>query len=297
MNVPSLDQIKAAIAAKGYSNLFAVESSLSKNTISGEIPLDFLYKIVMNKPVLSVVQQVFKDHNFDADAIPNVENNIQVIKDMLDVIDTKGLLPAKSGTKVVSSEEPGRGLTKLVFIGIRSRSFGGQFDDLLVVTTESGDIFEVFEVHTDLDFRLVLSTIRNAENPVCIKPGFYMDLFSYGVNTDGKVKCVTQASEIDLFAISHKQGELYNYSQITRGNFAISIGCDCFGSSDSDMVRGMFCAEMKYHADHVRFLAAIDKYISNHYLTQHVHNVGGVDTLVIGDMGKFPYLLLEEGDF
>lgn len=298
MNVPTLDQVKAAIAAKGYSNLFAVESSLSKNTVSGEIPLDFLYKIVMNKPVLATVQQVFKDHSFDAESIPNVEENISIIKEMLDTIDSKGLLPAKAkAVKDVNTQQPGHGLTKLLFIGIRSKAFGGQFDDLLIVATESGDIFEVFEVHTDLDFRLVLSSIRNSDNPVCLKPGVYMDLFSYGVNTDGSIKCVIQASEIDLFTIIHKQGELYNYRQASRGNFALSIGCDCAGSSDPDMVRGMFCAEMKYHADYARFLSAIGRYINNHYLTQHVHNVGGVDTLVIGDMGKFPYLLLEEEDF
>lgn len=297
MKIPTLDQIKAAISAKGYSSLFEVESSLAKNTISGEIPLDFLYKIVSNKPVIALVQKVFADYKFEGDAIPNVEKNMEIIKAMLDAIDAKGLLPAKKdAVPVVSSQEPGQGLTKLLFVGIRSREYGGSFDDLLIACTESGDIFEVFEVHTDLDYRLVLSSIRNCENPVCVKPGFYMDMFAPAMNNDKKCKAVVQSSEIDLYTIQRKQGTVYNYTQIARGNFAMSIGCDCTGSSDASTVKGMFCAEMKFHADHQRLLAAVDKYMATHFLTQHVHNINGVDTLVIGDMGKFPYMLLEEDD-
>lgn len=295
MEIPTLEQIKVAIEAKGYDNLFAVESSLPKNTISGEIPLDFLYRIVNDKAVLAIVQRVFKTYKFNPDAIPDALHNVKVIKAMLEEIDKNNLIqsPASNESR---SYVPGFGLSKLLFIGIRSKDFGGDFDDLLVVTNESGSIFEVFQVHTDLDFRHVLSPIRNSASPVCIKPGFYMDLFSFSLGSDTKVNAVSQVTELDLFNIEREGEDKYKYKQAIRGNFNLSIGCDDTGSSDKDLVKGMYCAEMKYQADKRRFLDAVDKYTQEQALTQHVHNIDGLNVLVIGDMTKFPFLLLEEGD-
>lgn len=293
MNAPTLDALKAAIEAKGFGDLFEVESKPAKNNISGEIPLDFLYKIVMDQRVIDVIKGVFEESAFDPDAIPDMDVNMEIIQKILDEIDRQGLLPDEE------PENPEQGIpgpiSKLLFAGVRVAGSLGVFNDWLVVTNRDGSVFETFEVCTDVDFRPASPV--PSDLPILTKPGFYKDLFTPALTTMFEHHCVVQCNEIDLFSAAPNEEGLYDYVQVMRGNFALSIGCSMQGPSTAELIRSMFCVELKYHADCDRLLNTIADYKAASYLIPNqVYVISGVKTLVIGDMNQFSYLLLDERD-
>lgn len=292
MEKPTLDRIKAVVSAKGYGDLWEVGTFYSEGTNSGNISLDFLYYIVNYPEVTKVVKEVLAEINFDPNAPLDLATNTGLIHTMNERMARANIPPSvRDNLPSIDLDS----LSGLLFIGIRSKEFGGLFDDLLVVTTRNGEIFEVFEACTDLDLRRVLMDIES-DDPISMKPSFTKNLFGVLRDPSGKVTGVQQTEAADLFKINTEHGQT-SYSLVKRSNINFSIGTT--GSqSTHNVLNGTYCAELKHPLDLVRFLSALQTYIDRYSKVKNqIYGYHGEQLMVIDDMSQFSYLLLEETDF
>lgn len=306
MNIPTLDQIKQVIEAKGYTNPWACSYQPIGGAIhSGRIPVEFFYKIIHNKKVLAIAKEIFKEMNFVDDNTCNEERDCDYITRLNEAITSNNLLPGSEVKEFTPEQREmiDSKLSKLLFVAIRSKVFGGMFDDILVVCTRDGSIYKSFEGCSDLDFRRLHSFVEAqifSETPICIKPGFYPDLFlarPYPRKDDTYIT-LTQNRDIDWYSISLDENKKYTYRRVYTNNYQLCIGKKSYGDSSPDILVGPYAFELKHYDDFEVFSNLLDVYLQKNYIdTDETMDIEGIRFRFIDNMTLMPYLLLEETDF
>lgn len=301
MNVPTLGRIKDVIKDKGYGDLFTVNTSSLMNHVTGEIPIDFLYFILNTPGAIEVINKVFKEENYSPSPVIDGLKSSELIKKMLTALIDAGISTEEEQNANNVTARTVKSLSKLVFIGIRSKEFGGWFDDLLIVANRDGSIFNVFKAHTDLDYHKVHSApVFKEDVPFVIKPGFYKNLFCCTYDANGNINGVIQNEPIDLYALTFDNNHVPVYQQVMRGNYQLSIGCVEGQSSDSVVTKQMFAAELANHSECNKLIADLKQYMDNDCLDDEavINDNGRLCLIEPGsNMKSFHYLLLTENDF
>lgn len=299
---PSLGRIKDVIRNKGYGDLFAVNISEKVNNQSGEIPLDFLHFILHTPGAIEVVKDTLAKNGYVPSPVVDTARNTEIISDIQNALIREGIDKGEQSLPEDLMVLNPASLSRLLFVGVRSRNFGGWFDDWLVITNRDGSLFKAFPAHTDLDYSKVHSSPAFAEGsaPFVIKPGFYPNLFRATLQPDNEGILnweIVQEDPIDLYALtSNPQGDLL-YQQIMRGNFQLSIGCEEESSNDL-VTKRMFAVELKNHPDCNEIDELLDKYRDNFSHSENfMFRYGNKLYQLESNMFLFPYLLLEEQDF
>lgn len=293
---PTLGRIKDVIKQKGYGDLFKVKTLETSNNVSGEIPLDFLYALTNTPGAIEAVNRAFEKMGYKPTPVADIPFNTLVIKEIQNTLYEEGLVSADQAEQNEVVERRIDDLSKLLFIGIRSKDFGGWFDDWFIITDRSGSLYHAFPAHTDLDYGKVHSSPKFPDGtPIVIKPGYYPNLFHIATNED-LTRTIDQYDPIDLYALENVDGKI-EYKQALRGNFQLTVGCQ-EQASDDLITRQMYAVELKKHSDCEVIDKVIEEYLGSSFLSEETMFKDGKELYKITDnLTLFPYLLLEETDF